>query len=470
MSLQLVFNDSVKTLFSSSIPKKLAVALSGGVDSFALAHLLRKFVKEERLDTEIYPITINHNLRATSNLEIPIIRKELKKFDLHGNFLTSNLSFPEEFKTKPFEELARLKRYKAINDLCQTHGISDILMGHHFDDQLETFTLRLLSNSGIIGLSGMQPVSKSSHHDGPERLKVLRPLLGVSKDQLIKYCVDNDINWVQDHTNFEDVSKRNVVRNYFLENPEVKKDVTANYKKVLEFNSLVEGKVNVLYNGLNRFGKIDYTNLNNGSIKLSLSQGQMDKHTDLVLAKMLFKILYPISPSPNYHYSFNKVLDVIPKLRQSDDASFSLLQLQWDVKASLDDPNVKEITFSRQNVVAGDSSAEVKVSIPSNGGSTEWVPFDNIYWFKFRTTGSSSSSSSNSQTGQQHYTIRNLLKDDRSNFKDESCIPEDFKYSKFKNTPVLVDQNGKIVMLPTHQTAKNGLEVDWKVKENIYTF
>ncbi|KAH3688370.1 hypothetical protein WICPIJ_000638 [Wickerhamomyces pijperi] len=455
MSLQLVFNDTIKTVFASSIPKKLAIALSGGVDSFALAHLLKKFVKEERLDTEIYPITINHNLREASAAEIPVIQRELSKFDLHGNFLTSNLSFPKEFQTKPFEELARLKRYKAINDLCQSKGISDILMGHHFDDQIETFTLRLLSNSGVIGLNCMQPVSKSPHLSH-ERLNVIRPLLNVHKDQLVKYCLDNNINWVQDHTNFEDITERNIVRNYLVENPTVKKDLEANYKKVQDFNGLIEGKVNVLHNGLQTYGKIDYSNLANASIKVTLSNKQIEQHTDLVLARLFFKMLYPISPSPNYHYSFNKVLDNIAKIRQPGECTFSLLQLQWDVKPSLNDPTVKEITVSRQNVSSADAQNSLDVIVPT-GGVTDWLLFDNIYWLKFKKLDTN-----------HHYKVRNLLKDDKINFINEDIIPEDFKYSSYKNTPVLVDEQGKIVMFPTHSTDRE--TVEWKLKDNAFKF
>jgi tRNA(Ile)-lysidine synthetase-like protein len=435
MSLQTTFNASLTEIFRQGLPQKIAIALSGGVDSMCLTHLLQKSAKLLDKKIEIYPIMINHNLRPNSAQEVPIVQKELMKLGLHNNFLTKELRFDELHNKDSFEEVARLKRYNAIHELCKPLGIRHILFGHHMDDQLETFILRLLKNSGVFGLAGMNQVSKA-FVDAPEKLNIVRPLLGVTKSEIIQYCKENDVQWVEDHTNHEEVAQRNVVRKWLNEHDDHKSETLSNFSKVQVFTKSIENKVSKLM----QEAQIDQSQ---GTATIKLSNRQLEDNSDLVISRMLFKTLYPISPSANYHYSFNKLLNVTPRLYY-DGTSFSLLQLQWDINKTSDGV---EIQVSRQN------PSEPIIQKVTVGPYTTSGPalFDNIYWITIR----------NDSDHAKDYSIKTLSKDDRQNFVE---LPQNFKYSQSKNLPVIIDNSTNKVL----GFASDLDFVDCHVKENIY--
>ena len=434
MSLQTTFNASLAQIFRQGLPQKIAVALSGGVDSMCLTHLLHNSKRMLNHNVEIYPIMINHNLRPNSRAEIPLVRSELTKLGLQNNFLTKELNF-DELEGNSFEEMARLKRYNALQDLCQPLGIHHILLGHHLDDQLETFILRLLKNSGVFGLAGMSPVAKVPTVS-PEKLKAVRPLLGVTKSEIIQYCKDNNVSWVEDHTNFEEVALRNVVRKWVKEHEDVKYESLQNFSKVKAFTHTVDSKASALKEA----AEINSPAI--GTITVKFTKDQLKNSSDLVVARMLFKVMYPISPSTNYHYSFNKLLASIPKLRASSDTSFTLLQLQWDLKPT---ESGVELTVSRQNPT---TPVEYELTVPANGTSED-ILFDNIYWIKIHNNSDASKS----------FTVKTLDKDDRGRFVS---LPLDFKYSEMKNKPVVVE-NDKVLGF-----AQDLDFVECQIKENIY--
>ena len=166
--------------------KAIAIALSGGPDSMALCWLL-----SHTLNVTVHAITVDHGLRKDSASEAKRIVGWIKKWPrVKHVILKLKLG-----KTR-IMEAAREERYKALASYCRKHKIRHLFVAHHQDDQAETFLFRLAKGSGLDGLAG---ISDLQVYD--KNLTLVRPLLGVSKEEIISLCQKNKIPFVTDPSN-----------------------------------------------------------------------------------------------------------------------------------------------------------------------------------------------------------------------------------------------------------------------------
>ncbi|OMJ27877.1 tRNA(Ile)-lysidine synthase [Smittium culicis] len=225
------FNKIIRRYDSRDL--KYAIAVSGGVDSMALTYLAKKSPISDRFSV----IVINHNLRPDSQVEISNTLSNLKNIGIKPHLfeiswkphfshtLSQNIPIQNSTKNKivhfsnhempapgpKLEEIARLERYAIISKYCHDNNISRVLTGHHKNDLAETFLMRLSRQSGILGLSPMETLSKFPI--SASNLLIFRPLLlHFEKNDLIKICSENGIKWVQDSSNSSLVFQRNNVR------------------------------------------------------------------------------------------------------------------------------------------------------------------------------------------------------------------------------------------------------------------
>ena len=165
--------------------QKLAVAVSGGVDSVCLLCWLA--------DMGLHPIAlhVNHGLRDVAAAEAQYVQDlcaargiECHVFEWTGDKPTTGL-----------EAAARGARYKMMTDFCRENNVDALLVAHQADDQIETFLMNLGRGSGLSGLAAMRPVTT---RDG---VKIVRPLLNVWRHELKQYCDDNGIKYCTDAMN-----------------------------------------------------------------------------------------------------------------------------------------------------------------------------------------------------------------------------------------------------------------------------
>lgn len=165
--------------------QKLAVAVSGGVDSVCLLCWL--------VDMGLHPIAlhVNHGLRDVAAAEAQYVQDlcaargiECHVFEWTGDKPTTGL-----------EAAARGARYKMMTDFCRENNVDALLVAHQADDQIETFLMNLGRGSGLSGLAAMRPVTT---RDG---VKIVRPLLNVWRRELKQYCDDNGIKYCTDAMN-----------------------------------------------------------------------------------------------------------------------------------------------------------------------------------------------------------------------------------------------------------------------------
>ena len=165
--------------------KKLAVGVSGGVDFVALLHWLNE------IGADVVCLHVNHGLRAAADTESEYVRDLCKKLNVPCHIFRWTGEKPDS----GLEAAARSARYKMMTDFCRDNGIEYLLTAHQADDQIETFLMNLGRGSGVYGLSAMQPISE---RDG---IKIVRPLLNVSRDELRNYCDTRGIKYFTDEMN-----------------------------------------------------------------------------------------------------------------------------------------------------------------------------------------------------------------------------------------------------------------------------
>ena len=173
------------------IPKNIAVAVSGGPDSMALAALLADWGKSAGI--QITAFVVNHNLRLESTVEAETVRDRLKKMGVLTHILTWNHG--DKKPTTAIMERARIARYDLLQRAATALQIPYILLGHHADDQNETLIFRMLRASGLRGLAAMAGRVETPF------VSWVRPLLGFSKARLIATCKARNLPFVEDPSN-----------------------------------------------------------------------------------------------------------------------------------------------------------------------------------------------------------------------------------------------------------------------------
>jgi tRNA(Ile)-lysidine synthase len=199
--------SSRKSQQSPKLGKRIAVALSGGLDSVVLLDTVCK----AQAQNEIYAFHIHHGLQKPADDWLIFCEKLAKQYKVHFDFRLLHLN-NEEAKGN-IEARARAGRYEALTDLCEEYGIEDLLLAHHQNDQAETVLLQLLRGSGVAGLSGM-PSSRKINQEGQgnQGITLWRPLLDQSRQELEAYAKEHKLKWIEDPSNQDTKYRRNAVR------------------------------------------------------------------------------------------------------------------------------------------------------------------------------------------------------------------------------------------------------------------
>ena len=188
-----------KFLSNFDINKKYVVALSGGVDSAVLAFLATKYSKNVR------SVFVNHNQNHSSDLE-------LQAKSIANQLGIAFVSLQTSLEPNASETQMRNVRMKELNMNIEEEEY--LLFGHTLSDRVETFFMNLFRGTRLHGLKST-PVQVN---------KILRPLSGVSKQEVISYAEKNKINYLDDQTNFDNQINRNWIRNVIFD--EVKERFT----------------------------------------------------------------------------------------------------------------------------------------------------------------------------------------------------------------------------------------------------
>ena len=183
------FDQALGALGPFERAPRLAVAVSGGSDSLALALLAAEWARGQGGD--IVALTVDHRLRAESKAEAEQVGRWLAAQSIPHHIL----SWRDAEAGPGLQAAAREARYRLLCGWCRDNRILHLLLGHQQGDQAETLMLRLARGSGVDGLAAMS--ASVSHAD----LQILRPLLDFPREDLRAYLTSRGQDWIEDPSN-----------------------------------------------------------------------------------------------------------------------------------------------------------------------------------------------------------------------------------------------------------------------------
>jgi tRNA(Ile)-lysidine synthetase-like protein len=198
----------------------VVAAISGGPDSMALLHNLIEYRKQKKI--KIICAHVNHKVRVESDSEEEFVRKYCNK---------NNVIFESYILNKysgNFENDAHHQRYDFFEQLIIKYKATFLLTAHHGDDLIESILLKIIRGSSLKGYKGFEVYQQRGNY------AILRPLIHETKTSILEYNKQNDIEYVIDATNFEDIHTRNRIRKYIL--PILKKENKNIHEKFIKFN------------------------------------------------------------------------------------------------------------------------------------------------------------------------------------------------------------------------------------------
>lgn len=193
----LKFQNHIITRFPFLAGKKLFLAVSGGLDSMVLLHLLKQ------LPYEITVLHCNFQLRGLESFGDQNFIEEYCDQNNIPIFITQfdTEAFARDYKLST-QVAARELRYSWFYELLEEKNFDYILTAHHADDNLETFIINLTRGTGLDGLTGIPE----------ENDRIIRPLLPFSREEILKYAEENNIEWREDSSNASNKYLRNKIR------------------------------------------------------------------------------------------------------------------------------------------------------------------------------------------------------------------------------------------------------------------
>ena len=227
------FKEHININFPFLKDKKLLIAISGGVDSVVLTHLLHE------LNFDISLAHCNFQLREKeSDLDEEFIELLAQK--------TSNQIFKIKFDTEQFalknklstQIAARELRYNWFQEVIKKHNFDYVLTAHHADDNLETFLINLTRGSGLDGFTGIPKINGN----------IVRPLLAFSREEILAYAKTNTIDWREDASNATTKYIRNKIRHKVLPvlkeiNPNLLETFAKTLENLQESKQIIEDKI-----------------------------------------------------------------------------------------------------------------------------------------------------------------------------------------------------------------------------------
>jgi tRNA(Ile)-lysidine synthase len=216
--------------------KKLLVAISGGIDSVVLTHLL------STLHFDISLAHCNFNLRAEeSDLDEVFVKELAKKLAIKcftTSFETDKIAKEKKEST---QIAARNLRYTWFQEVIKEHHFDCVLTAHHADDNLETFLINLTRGSGLDGFTGIPEINGN----------ILRPLLKFSREEVLSFAKENNIVWREDQSNTSTKYVRNKIRHAILPvlkeiNPSLLETFSKTLENLQESKQLVNDRITTI--------------------------------------------------------------------------------------------------------------------------------------------------------------------------------------------------------------------------------
>lgn len=215
-------NEYLKSILSHG--DTIVIGCSGGPDSMALMDILMKF--RDSLDISIICAHVNHKVRTESDDELLWLDGFCKK----NNIIFESMCI-YNYGDDNFHNEARNIRYSFFEELVEKYNAKYLMTAHHGDDLVETILMRLVRGSTINGYAGFRKEVTANKYT------IVRPLVYVTKDDILSYDAKNNISYVIDKSNFSNKYTRNRYRKVVL--PFLKQEDRNVHLKFLKYSNLL---------------------------------------------------------------------------------------------------------------------------------------------------------------------------------------------------------------------------------------
>ncbi len=195
----------------------IGVGVSGGIDSMCLLHFLN--ANKEALDIDVVAIHINHGIREESDDEARFVVQKCKEMGVRVYKFTIDSPKISKEKKNSLETAAREGRYGVFEALVKKDIVDKVALAHHQSDQAETILMHIFRGCGVSGARGMDPIRDKIY---------IRPMLPVSKEEIVDYANMNNIEYVEDASNKDTSYTRNYLRNVVM------KDILKKWPNAIE--------------------------------------------------------------------------------------------------------------------------------------------------------------------------------------------------------------------------------------------
>lgn len=269
----LIIEKFIKEQKLLSQSDKIVVGTSGGADSIALLDILHK------LNYECIVAHCNFHLRGQESYRDEyFVEKVAGKYNM--KYLVANFDTKKyiEEESISLEMAARELRYAWFEKIRIESNAQKIAVAHQQDDSVETILINLIRGTGIKGLTGITPINGN----------IVRPLLAINRDEIMTYLSDNNLDFIEDSTNKQDIYTRNKIRLNIIPllktiNPSVSESIIRTSQNLVQ--------VEKIYN--NHIDRVKKKIFKENQINIELLLKEEEPQT------ILFELLYP--------YGFNAV-------------------------------------------------------------------------------------------------------------------------------------------------------------------
>ena len=217
---------------------RILVACSGGPDSMALLYLLQDIATHRNTTYKIGVAIVDHCIRPESKDEVLWLQHQVEELGLPFYSATFDVPHLSKEHKKSEETIGRQVRYQWLNEIAQSEGYDYISVAHHKDDQAESILAHIIRGSGLNGLTGMSVVQSEY------AIPVVRPLLDVTKENLLAYIGTKHISYCVDSTNEDVRYQRNRIRHRII--PELEAVNPAVVDAIVRLGSSVNEDVMVI--------------------------------------------------------------------------------------------------------------------------------------------------------------------------------------------------------------------------------
>ena len=225
---------------------RIVLGVSGGPDSIAMLDILRQL--RDEIKFEIYVVHINHNIRGKdADEDEEYVKKYCENYNI--KCFSKKIDVPTIAQNEKIgtEEAVRKVRYEYFDEILQKTNSNKIGIAHNKNDKVETIIMHLLRGSGVSGLRGIEPIREN---------KFIKPLIECDRQEIEKYCKENNLQPRIDKTNFENEYTRNKIRNivipYIKEqfNPNIIETITRLSEVISNEDNFIEKIAQETYNKL----------------------------------------------------------------------------------------------------------------------------------------------------------------------------------------------------------------------------